>query len=74
MLKSYVDYWKCHDAACVGTSRIGKGRICSVHEDGTTREGPWWTMYIPHKWVTYNRKGLCIGISTFTRMSNNRSK
>ena len=74
MKQEYIDYWKKHHPPCVGTSRIGKGRVCSVHADGTTRTGPWWTRFVPSRYITFNKKGLCIDISTTTRVSNNRTK
>ena len=74
MKQEYIDYWKKHKVPCVGVSRIGNGRWESIHADGQTRRGAWWTRCIPQKYITWNRKGLCLDLSTFTRQPHHRNK
>ena len=65
MLKSYTDYWKQHHPPCVGMVRV-ENRIASIHADGSWKTR-WWVRLVPKATITYNRKGLCVTISSLKK-------
>jgi hypothetical protein len=58
MRREYVEYWRTHNASCVGLSRIGRGRWYALYSDSTSRKTSWiWTVF-PDKMITYDNKGI----------------
>lgn len=66
--EEYIQYWQEQDEVpCVGLAII-KGRywnrsISSVHCDGTSRGVSWVWYCIPTRYLTYNRRGICMQFS-----------
>lgn len=58
MLQSYKDYWKEHDAPCVGMVRVD-GCVYSVHSDASWNR-PWWVWFTPKILIGWDKSGLCV--------------
>jgi len=62
MMQSYVDYWKENKPACVGLSRIGRGRYSECLSSGQSRDcSIFWSLF-PRSWISYNSRGITFKI------------